>query len=236
VPDKKGTLVVKTEPEGAYVRIAGELQGGKTPLTVEKLPLGSDIEVKISLEGYETAAKIVHFTEGDLEDEISTRLVKGSVTVVFEVKPAGAIVVVDDKRWEGKGNRIEELSAGDHKLVFSAPGHLPQIVKLTAKKGETKELDVLLKKGDPSTVAGGTSATADKGEKGAPGTVRVNSKGGFCANVTVGGKSGGPTPAVVSGVGPGPVAVSCKTQDGRTLGSGANVPPGGTTSVTIVIK
>ena len=234
VPDKKGTLLVKTEPEGAYVRVAGELQGGKTPLTVDKLPLGSDIEVKIALEGYETVAKTVHFTDADLQDEISVRMVRGSVTVVFKVNPTGAVVHVDDKRWEGKGNRIEELSAGDHKLVFSAPGHLPQIVKLSAKKGETKELDILLKKGEPPTV-GGASTSAKPVDKGPPGTVRVNSKGGFCTNVVVGGKSGGPTPAVVSGVGPGPVGVTCKTQDGRTVGSGATVPSGGTTSVTIVI-
>ncbi len=232
VPEKRGAVEVTSDPPGAFVRIGGELQAGKTPMTVDKLPLGTDIELKISLEGYETVSKTVHFTETDLSDVVDVKLSKGSVTVKFSVVPKGATVHVDDKRWDGDGNTIEELSAGDHKLVFTAPGHLPAIVKFSADKGETKSFEVVLKQGEPPKP--GSPQPAGKPE-GPPGTVRVNSKGGFCASTIVGGKNGGPTPAVVSGVGPGPVSILCKTADGRTAGGGANVPPGGTVSTTVVI-
>jgi hypothetical protein len=63
----------------------------------------------------------------------------------------------------------------------------------------------------------------------------VNSRGGFCTNVVVGGRSAGPTPAVVPNVPAGPVGISCKLADGRSVGSGATVKPGETARVTISI-
>jgi hypothetical protein len=63
----------------------------------------------------------------------------------------------------------------------------------------------------------------------------VNSRGGFCQNVTVGGRSAGPTPAVVSGVPAGPVGISCKLADGRNVGSGTTVKANETARVTITI-
>ena len=229
---KKGSIVVETDPPGAYVRVAGELVGGQTPLTVDKLPLGSDIEVKVSMDGYETVTKTIHLTDGQSDDKLNVKLSKGSVTVKFTVSPRAAVVHVNDKRWTGKDNTIEGLSAGEVKIVFTAQGHLPQVVKFQAKKGQEKKLNIVLKKGAPA-VAG--PKPKPKKVEGPPGTVRVNSRGGFCTSTIVGGKSGGPTPTVVSGVGPGPVSIICKTADGRTVGGGANVPPGGNASTTITI-
>jgi serine/threonine-protein kinase len=238
VPDKKGTVVVTTDPPGAYVRIAGELQAAKTPVTLDKLPLGADIEVKVSLDGYETVTKTVHLTDADLDDKIDVKLVKGSVTVKFKVSPKGSGLHIDNKRWEGEGDTIEGLSVGEHKLVFTAAGHIPQTVLFVAQKGDVKELDIVLKKGQAPTgpATGGTDVKPpDPIDKGPPGTVRINSKGGFCASTIVNGKNFGPTPTVATGVGPGPVSILCKTGDGRTAGGGANVPSGGSTSVTISI-
>jgi serine/threonine protein kinase len=234
-PEKKGSIKVSTKPEGAYVRIAGELQAGKTPLTIDKLPLGSDIEVKISLDGYEMVSKSVHLTESSLAEELDVKMVTGSVVVNFTVSPKGAVVYVDDKRWKGTGNTIEELSTGKHKLVFAATGHIPQTVTFSAKKGEVKKLEILLKKGSLPAGGGKKKKKAEPVAKGPPGTVRINSRGGFCASTIVNGRNFGPTPTVASGVGPGPVSILCKTGDGRTAGGGANVPSGGSTSVTISI-
>src|SRR5690606_25562003 len=47
VEEKKGQVVVSSTPEGAYVRVAGELVPGQTPLTLDKLPLGAEIEIKV---------------------------------------------------------------------------------------------------------------------------------------------------------------------------------------------
>lgn len=233
---KRGAVEVKSEPPGAYVRIAGELHGDKTPCTIDKLPLGSDIEVKVSLEGYETAVKTVHLTEAEMNDTVSVQLVKGSVTVEFKVIPETAVVHVDDKRWEGEGNTIEGLSAGKHKIIFTAPGHLPKIVKIEAEKGETKKLDLILEKGDASKLGPGTTPPPPPPPAdGPPGTLNVASRGGFCSNVVVGGRSVGPTPVAGISVPAGPVSIVCKTGDGRTIGSGAQVKSGQTSRVTITI-
>lgn len=237
-PAKKGKVVVSSTPEGAYVRVGGELQAGQTPLTIDKLPLGAEIEIKVSKEGFESHVEKVTLSAEELEKEVKVTLGKGSVTIVYDVVPRAAVVYLDDKRWNGD-TKMEKLSTGEHKLVFSAPGHVPQIVKVTANKGETKKVTVVLKKGDPTAAASPGPQPPSKPEpeepKGPPGNVAVNSRGGFCTNVTVAGRSAGPTPAMVSGVGPGPVSIVCKTSDGRTIGSGANVQSGQTARVTITI-
>jgi eukaryotic-like serine/threonine-protein kinase len=237
VEAKKGKLSIKTDPPGAFVRVGGELQSGQTPLTIDKLPVGAEIEVKISMEGFESVVEKVRFSDTELEREVSAKMSKGTVTIVFDVFPKGAALHLDDKPWSGKGNRIEELSTGDHKLVFTAQGYTPQIVRVTAQKGETKQVSITLKKGEPQPIAqpGKPEPPPPEEPKGPPGSVAVNSRGGFCSNVVVAGRSAGPTPALVSGVGPGPVSISCKTSDGRVIGSGATVVSGQTARVTIVI-
>jgi len=234
---KRGKLVVKTDPPGAYVRIAGELQGDKTPTTIDKLPLDMDIEVKVSLEGYEAHTEKIRLTESSLEKELSKTLVRGSVSLVLDIKPEGALIVVDDKPWKGEGTTIEGLSTGRHKVVFSAPGHLPRIEKFTAKKGETVKLKVSLQKGDPSKLANSHKQPPKEEPKndGPPGTLNVASRGGFCSNVLVNGRSVGPTPVAGIPVKPGPCSIVCKTGDGRSIPSGAAIKSGQTARVTISI-
>ncbi len=234
---KRGKLIVKTDPPGAYVRIAGELQGDKTPTTIDKLPLDIDIEVKVSLEGYESFTETVRLTEAGLEKELSPTLVKGSVTLVLDVTPKGALIVLDDQKWKGEGTTIDGLSTGRHKVVFSAPGHLPRIEKFTAKKGETVTLKVTLQKGDPSKFAKSDQPPpkAEPKDDGPPGTLNVASRGGFCTNVLVNGRSVGPTPVAGIPVKPGPCSIVCKTGDGRSIPSGASIKSGQTARVTISI-
>jgi serine/threonine protein kinase len=235
---KKGSVSIKSDPPGAYIRVAGELQSQKTPATVEKIPLDIEIEVKISMEGFEDHIAKINLSEDKLEDSVEVKMQKGSVTLVWKVNPVGGQLMIDGKKFEGEGNKVEGLSTGDHKLVFIASGHLPEVVKFSAKKGETKTIDITLRKGDPrKAITGGGSKDTEKPKPKATGsgTVMVNSRGGFCTNVTVGGRSAGPTPAVVSGVPAGPVGISCKLADGRSVGSGTTVKDGQTARVTISI-
>jgi serine/threonine-protein kinase len=227
-PDaKKGSVTVRSEPSGAYVRVAGELQSSKTPATLERLPLGIDIEIKVSLEGYEDHVATVKLGEDKLEQTVDATLARGSATLVFDVEPDKVMVVLDGKTWEGEGNRIEGLSAGEHKVVFSAPGRAPGVVKFIAEKGKTKTIDLDLKKAKP----GGGGKPKAKGS----GTVNVASRGGFCQNTIVAGKSVGPTPVAGIAVPAGPVSIVCKTADGRSVPSGAMVKDGQTARVTIQI-
>jgi eukaryotic-like serine/threonine-protein kinase len=232
---KKGSLEIVTDPPGAFVRYAGELHADKTPCTLAKLPLGTDIEVKISLEGYETVVKTIHLTDAESDDALDIKLPKGSVTVEFKVIPETAILHVDDKRWEGKGTSVEGLAVGEHKFIFTAPGHLPKIIKFSAKKGDTKKFNLVLEKGDPKSPPPSGTTPPPPEPAGPPGSVNVASSGGYCANVSVGGRSVGPTPVAGISVPAGPVSIVCTTADGRRIGSGAQVKSGQTSRVTIPI-
>jgi serine/threonine-protein kinase len=232
---KRGSLVVKSEPEGAYVRLAGELQGSKTPATLERLPLGIDLEVKVSMEGFEDQVESIKLTEDKPKGEVSFKLVRGTVTVTFKVEPKDAAVYVDDKPWSGKDNRIEGLSAGEHKLTFSAPGHEPSVVKILAQRGETKNVELSLRKAEAKVATQASATPAAAGGSKGSGTVNVASKGGFCDNVIIAGRSVGPTPVAGISVPAGPVSIVCKLGDGRTVSSGTVVQDGQTARVTIPI-
>ncbi|MEM1034564.1 MAG: serine/threonine-protein kinase [Myxococcota bacterium] len=226
----RGTLVLATDPPGAYVRIAGELQGDKTPTTVDNLPLDIDIEISFSLSGYESLTKTVRLSEAERSSEVSATLVKGSVTLKLDVRPRGALVIVDDNKLTANQTEVEGLGAGPHKVVVSAPGHLPRVERFEAKKGETVTLDIQL-------VPGSASAASPKPapDVGPPGVLNVASRGGFCSNVLVNGRSVGPTPVAGISVKPGPCSIVCKTSDGRSIPSGASIKSGQTSRVTVSI-
>lgn len=229
---KRGSLTINSEPAGAYIRIAGELQSHKTPATLDNLPLGIDLEVKLSLEGFEDHISTVEFSEDKLTETIDSKLTKGSATIEYTVIPKLAMVMLDGKPWKGKAGLIEGLGAGEHKLVFVSAGHIPQVVIIIAKKNETKKLNIVLRPGEAASTT--STAVAPPPSKGT-GSVSVASRGGFCANTIVGGRSVGPTPTPPTQVPSGPVSVICKTADGRSIPSGTVVKPGGRTRVLITI-
>ncbi len=229
---KKGSIVVASIPEGAYIRVAGELQGVKTPATLEDLPLGIELEIKLSLEGFEDHISKIELSDEERRGELSTKLVRGTVTFEYEVTPKSAKLSLDGKKHDGESSRLEELSTGKHKAVFSAPGHASKTIEFDAKRGETKRVEVVLPKlgGGP---AGGKQKTPAKA--GGRGTVNVASRGGYCSNVIIGGRSVGPSPVAGVSVPAGPVGIVCKLPDGRSIGSGTVVKDGKTARVTIRI-
>jgi serine/threonine-protein kinase len=217
------------------VWLNGELQSSVTPTTLEGLPFGREVELKVSKQGYESFAEKVTLSPEETEKALDIKMVRGSVTVVLRVTPA-ATVYLDGKRWEGTGDRIEGLSAGEHKLVLSASGHLPQTFTFTVKKGETKTIEATLVKGEPGaagTGAPGDTQTPDK-PKGGSGKVNVAAKGGYC-DVSINGRSAGPTPVAGVVVAEGPVSVTCKTPGGKVLSSGGTVKAGETTRISFTI-
>lgn len=237
---KRGKLTVTSEPDHAYVRIAGELQG-QTPVSAEKLPIDMELEVKVSKEGFEDAFEKVTLTAEKLDQTVVVKLMRGTASLVFSLEPKEAFVVLDEKSTaapEGgwlKGAKMVELSAGEHKVVFSAPGYLSEVVKWKAAKGEAKTVEIKLRKSVPSSAKPGESASPTVMSAGGRGTVNVNSKGGYCASTIVNGKNVGPTPVANVSVNAGPVSVVCKTADGKTAMGGGTVKDGETARITVSI-
>jgi eukaryotic-like serine/threonine-protein kinase len=236
--EKRGQVVVKTNPPGAYVRVAGELHGSRTPTTIKKLPLDMDLEVKVSKEGFEDLTKTVSLDEDALTRTLEFKLVRGSAVLEFEVTPATATVVLDKVRWTGKGTKVTELAAGDHVVVFAAPDHVSQTVRWKAEKGSTKKVQIVLRKagaGGAQKTAAGTKEPAAPPKPQGRGTVRISSTGGYCASTIVNGRNVGPTPVAGVSVKAGPVSVLCRTSDGRTVGSGGRVTANKSARITVRI-
>ncbi|MEJ7729736.1 MAG: PEGA domain-containing protein [Polyangiaceae bacterium] len=242
----RGTLEISTKPEGCAIWINGDLRKEVTPAKVEGLPLGSEIQVKLTKDGLEAYRETVTLADAQPSRAIAAEMKAGSVTVELKIIPSPTLWI-DGKPWKGDKNRIEGLSADEeHKIIAAANGFIPKTFVFTARRGETKVIADQLIKGNAGNfggdVAGGdkTPPSGDPPTREAPAAaggsakVRVGAKGGFC-NVTVNGTSYGPTP-VEAVVPAGTVRVSCKPQTGATLSQAVKVGAGETGRVSFKIE
>jgi len=215
-PEIKGTLDLKCGgAEGCSIWISGDLRKEVTPAVITGLPLDTDIQVKLTQEGFEAFRETVKFTDAARTRTIAAAMKAGSVTVVLKIIPL-ATMWLDDKPVKGNPTKLEGLSADEeHKLVLQANGHIPKTIKFTAKQGETKTIQETLTKIDPNAKPGDPASgtgTSSGGGGGGTGKVRVTSKGGFC-NVTINGTGYGSTP-VEAVVKEGTARVTCKPDGG----------------------
>jgi serine/threonine-protein kinase len=225
--ETRGSLDIKSTPEGCAIWINGNLRKEVTPAKIEGLPLDSKLEVKLTKEGLEPHRETVTLTEALPSLAIDAPPMKaGSVTVVLKFDPPPSSVWLDGKPLKGAPDKIEGLLAyEEHKLVIQAPGYQPKTVSFTAEQGETKTFQEHLTRLDPSAAStdkpAGQTTPAGSGRMA---TVRVNAKGGFC-NVSVNGASAGPTPTEVS-VPAGTVRVTCKPASGPAQSQAIQVKAG----------
>ncbi|MBK9259238.1 MAG: serine/threonine protein kinase [Polyangiaceae bacterium] len=214
-PEVKGSLELKCGGnEGCAIWISGDLRKDVTPAVIDGLPLDTDIQVKLTQEGFEAFRETVKLTEAQPKRTIQAVMKAGSVTVVLKIIPL-ANVWLDNKPLKGNPTKIEGLSADEeHKLVFQANGHVPKTITFTAKQGETKLIQETLAKLDPNAKPGEPQGggTPSGGGGGGTGKVRVTSKGGFCS-VTINGTGYGATP-VEAVVKEGTARVTCKPDGG----------------------
>jgi len=210
--EAKGSLDVKCGgDEGCAIWINGDLRKEVTPAKVEGLPLGSEIKLKLTKEGFEAHRESITLTEQEPTRTIQTVMKTGSVTVVLKIDPP-ATVWLDNKPLKGMVEKLEGLSAGEeHKLVLQLAGYVPKTITFTAEKGETKVIQERLVKVDPNAAAATNGGSPSAGGGGS-GKVRVTSKGGFC-NVTINGTGYGSTP-VEAVVNAGTARVTCKPEGG----------------------
>ncbi|NUO54043.1 MAG: protein kinase [Polyangiaceae bacterium] len=228
--EPRGAIKFESDPPGASIWINGDLRKEVTPATIENLPLGQDLSVKLSKEGFESHKEALKLERAGDTKAVTAKLKTGSVTVELDILPEPT-VWIDEKPWKGDPKKITGLSADEeHKIVVAASGYVPKTFNFTGKQGETKKFKhVMPKQGD-------APPPPDKPEKepvasGGTGSIRVNARGSQCVNVSVNGASLGPTPVVAS-VPAGNVRVTCKREDGTSASQGAKVDAGGTAKVS----
>src|SRR5262249_33851344 len=170
-----GSLDIVTKPDGCAIWINGDLRPQLTPARIDKLPFGSELEVKLTKEGLEAYREKVTLSDAMPSKKIEAEMKGGSVTVVLKIDPPPT-VWLDGRPRKGDRTKVDGISAGEeHKIVVSADGFAPRTYTILAQQGEVKTItDRLLR--EPS---GGRGDTPDK-PAAAPAKVRVGSKGGFC--------------------------------------------------------
>jgi len=212
-PEAKGSLELKCGGnEGCSVWISGDLRKEVTPAVISGLPLETDIQVKLTQEGFEAYRQTVKLTDAAPKQTIAAVMKAGSVTVVLKVEPP-ATVWLDNKPIKGSPTKLEGLSADEeHKLVLQVNGYVPKTITFTAKQGETKVIQERLAKVDPNAKPSDTGTVVTSSGGGGTGKVRVTSKGGFC-NVTINGTGYGSTP-VEAAVKEGTARITCKPDGG----------------------
>jgi serine/threonine protein kinase len=233
VVEEKASIVFESDPPGAAIWINGDLRTEVTPATIANLPIGKDIQVKLSMEGFESHKETVRLAKAGDSHKITSKLLTGSVTLELDVVPE-PVVWVDGKPWKGDWRKITVSADEEHKLAISATGYAPKTITVTGKKGETKKLQHALVKLTPEQLADQKKEPDNKKpdakpepKAGAMGTIRVNVKGGGFCNVSINGAAYGPTP-VSAQVPAGNVRVSCKFEGGPTQAQVVTVAEGGT--------
>jgi eukaryotic-like serine/threonine-protein kinase len=227
----KGALDITSKPDGCAVWINGDLRPEVTPAHVDKLPLGKEISLKLTKDGFEAFRSDVTLTAAEPTRKLAAEMKAGSVTVMLKIDPPPTLWL-DGKPWKGSRDKLDGLSAGEeHKLVASASGYQPKTYVIVAQQGETKTIIDTLPKADGTPPAREEKAAPAAGP---PAKVRVGAKGGFC-NVSVNGTSYGPTP-VEAVVPSGSVRVSCKPASGPSQQQSVTVGPGETARVSFKVE
>ena len=129
LPD--GTLLVRTEPVGADVSVAGRYRG-RAPLTLTLAP-GVPHEITASLAGYAPEQRTQSVASGQ-KASLSFRLQAILGEVAVRGQPEDAELLVDGVS-RGPANQVLSLPAAPHQLEVRKPGLAAYVTTVTPKAG-----------------------------------------------------------------------------------------------------
>ncbi len=237
----RASLSVTSEPAGGTIWIDGDLREERTPALLDGLPVGRELNIKITHDGYESFVEKRTLSAGT--QDLGTTLVRGRLGIRVTVHPLEARVTLDGvpvasstKLIDAKHGELtlEGLSTTDaHEIVAEAPGYKPKRVSFSGAAFETKDISLELEAADaPVPVHAPTVSTAratpatTQAPAVAKGTGKLNvgAAGGWC-NVSVDGTPRGATPLAGLELAAGSHSVTCVAPDGTTQTSTAVVQP-----------
>jgi len=144
-----GNLLVRTSPEGATVFIDGERRG-VTPLTVQKLPLGTR-RVRVQRDGFTIEDRQVALTRSRPSRSLDLRLTRPAAaaasgsssapaaktgTLIVESRPTGATVLLNGRRAGTTPVTIGDLAPGSYTVQLQLADFRPISTTVRVVAGE----------------------------------------------------------------------------------------------------
>ncbi len=141
-----GSVMVRTTPPGASIRVDGELWGTTNRL-VQNLPAGSHT-VRVQLEGYESAQKRVSI-RGDRQESLAFGLVQRPVVqgvgqLDIRSSPAGGEILLDGRSIGSTPAERRDVPEGEHNVVIRSPGYRDYQETVVVSAGEMKRVEAEL--------------------------------------------------------------------------------------------
>ena len=160
-----GSISVTSDPPGASVEMDGEVVG-TTPVVIPGVPVGENVEISITLAGYQEFEEKVRLREADqmlpLHAGLSPDVGTGVVLVVTE--PPGARIEIDGVDAGRKTPvRLEDVDGGKHSVSVLLDGYAAVHKIVAVRPGETSELELKLVAVSAATAAPVTAATTGGG-------------------------------------------------------------------------
>lgn len=138
LPD--GRLVLRSEPSGANVTVAGVYRG-QTPLDLELRPEMTH-SVVLTKAGYASASRDVRLEPGERRSlAVSLEGIFGEVAV--RAQPADARVYVNGEE-HGAANQTLRLVATTHEIEIRKPGYQPYKTSITPRPGLAQVIETTL--------------------------------------------------------------------------------------------
>ncbi len=127
----KGTLSIKTEPDGATVYIDGK-NYGLTPIEITDLEIGEH-EIVISKDGYAQIIKKIEIKEEPITiEEILTKAIS---EVFINTKPKGAKVIISGKEMSVTPLTLKDINPGRYFVTFRLIGYEDLTKTIDVKEG-----------------------------------------------------------------------------------------------------
>lgn len=216
-----GIFVVNSNPRGADIFIDGRPFDGVTPVTIPELTPNEDHTVLVKLAGYNDATDSASVAPGkvvDLSFELEeAELGRDECFLVVETEPEGVEVILNGKALPGVTPLKQRLVAGRTvKLLLKKEGYDSLRKNVRLRSGRTREVTAKLRRERRQPVQ-------------PTGTGRLYFDAVPFCNVSIDGRSYGPTPLVAVQLPAGRRRIRCSSPPiGVTKTITVNIPPDGT--------
>lgn len=230
-----GSLRIESDPPEASIVINGDLRAEKTPATIDKLPIGSALQVKVTKEGFAPERQEITLTADKPSTTVRAVLSKGTGKVTVTANVPNVYLALDGKPVTGP--TVEAVTPNEeHRITVAAQGYKASSQAFIVGPNETKTLSVTLERDK----AGGEKNPYDEVPDKPPvavgtGKLNVGSRGGYCA-VSVDGRAHGSTPVGGIQLPAGNHRVTCRTEAGKTLSQGVRIEADQTARVSFTIE